>query len=213
MIPMESQEAFDYNVQIFKLLKEKSYAASAEMAQKYGEAPYTVGYGRRNTTLLAIAPTTSSAFIIGQASQSIEPWFSNCYVKDLAKLKVTIKNKYLERLLEEKGHNDKETWNSIRDRDGSVQHLDFLSKQEKDVFKTFTEINQYVIIDQAADRQKYIDQGQSLNLMIDPKTPIKQINELYLSAWEQGIKTLYYQHSKSAAQELTRKIVCSGCEA
>ncbi len=213
MIPMESQEAFDYNVQIFKLLKEKSYAASAEMAQKYGEAPYTVGYGRRNTTLLAIAPTTSSAFIIGQASQSIEPWFSNCYVKDLAKLKVTIKNKYLERLLEEKGHNDKETWNSIRDRDGSVQHLDFLSKQEKDVFKTFTEINQYVIIDQAADRQKYIDQGQSLNLMIDPKTPIKQINELYLSAWDQGIKTLYYQHSKSAAQELTRKIVCSGCEA
>lgn len=213
MIAMESQEAFDYNVQIFKLLKEKSYAASAEMAQRYGEAPYTVGYGRRNTTLLAIAPTTSSAFIIGQASQSIEPWFSNCYVKDLAKLKVTIKNKYLEKLLEEKGHNDKETWNSIRDRDGSVQHLDFLSKQEKDVFKTFTEINQYVIIDQAADRQKYIDQGQSLNLMIDPKTPIKQINELYLSAWDQGIKTLYYQHSKSAAQELTRKIVCSGCEA
>jgi ribonucleoside-diphosphate reductase alpha chain len=126
---------------------------------------------------------------------------------------VTIKNKYLEKLLEEKGKNDKETWNSIRDRDGSVQHLDFLSTQEKNVFKTFTEINQYIIIDQAADRQKYIDQGQSLNLMIDPKTPIKQINELYLSAWEQGVKTLYYQHSKSAAQELTRKIVCSGCEA
>ena len=213
MIPMESLEANELNIEIFKLLKEKTYAASAEMAEKYGEAPYTVGYGRRNTTLLAIAPTTSSAFIIGQASQSIEPWFSNCYVKDLAKLKVTIKNKYLEKLLEAKGHNDKETWNSIRDRDGSVLHLDFLSTQEKNVFKTFTEINQYVIIDQAADRQKYIDQGQSLNLMIDPKTPIKQINELYLSAWSQGIKTLYYQHSKSAAQELTRKIVCSGCEA
>ena len=213
MIPFESTEAMQKNIEIFKLLKEKSYAASEQMAQKYGEAPYTVGYGRRNTTLLAIAPTTSSAFIIGQASQSIEPWFSNCYVKDLAKLKVTIKNKYLEKLLEEKGKNDKETWNSIRDRDGYVQHLDFLSRQEKDVFKTFTEINQYVVIDQAADRQKYIDQGQSLNLMIDPKTPVKQINELYLSAWEQGIKSLYYQHSKSAAQELTRKIVCSGCEA
>jgi len=209
MIPMESTEANEINIQMFKDLKEKAYKASEDMAQEYGEAPYTKGYGRRNTTLLAIAPTTSSAFIIGQASQSIEPWFSNCYVKDLAKLKVTIKNKYLEKLLEEKGKNDREIWNSIRDRDGSVQHLDFLSEQEKNVFKTFTEINQYVIIDQAADRQKYIDQGQSLNLMIDPKTPVKQINELYLAAWNQGIKTLYYQHSKSAAQELTRKIVCS----
>jgi len=213
MIPMESIEANELNVEIFKNLKEKAYKASEDMAKEYGEAPYTVWYGRRNTTLLAIAPTTSSAFIIGQASQSIEPWFSNCYVKDLAKLKVTIKNKYLEKLLEEKGKNDREIWGSIRDRDGSVQHLDFLTEQEKNVFKTFTEINQYVIIDQAADRQKYIDQGQSLNLMIDPKTPVKQINELYLSAWNQGIKTLYYQHSKSAAQELTRKIVCSGCEA
>lgn len=213
MIPMESTEANELNIEIFKNLKEKAYKASEDMAKEYGEAPYTKWYGRRNTTLLAIAPTTSSAFIIGQASQSIEPWFSNCYVKDLAKLKVTIKNKYLEKLLEEKGKNDRDTWSSIRDRDGSVLHLDFLSEQEKNVFKTFTEINQYVIVDQAADRQKYIDQGQSLNLMIDPKTPIKQINELYLSAWNQGIKTLYYQHSKSAAQELTRKIVCSGCEA
>ena len=213
MIPMESTEANEANIEIFKRIKEQAYKASEGMAKKFGEAPYTKGYGRRNTTLLAIAPTTSSAFIIWQASQSIEPWFSNCYVKDLAKLKVTIKNKYLAKLLEEKGRNDRETWNSIRDRDGSVQHLDFLTTQEKNVFKTFTEINQYVLVDQAADRQKFIDQGQSLNLMIDPKTPVKDINALYLEAWKQGIKTLYYQHSKSAAQELTRKIVCSGCEA
>lgn len=93
-----------------------------------------------------------------------------------------------------------------------MQHLDFLSQHEKDVFKTFVEINQYAIIDQAADRQKYLDQAQSLNLMIHPDTPAKDINALYMDAWEQGIKTLYYQHSKSAAQELSRKITCVGCE-
>lgn len=212
MIPFEHPDAMALNKEIFAVLKEKTYAASAEMAKEYGEAPMTVGYGRRNTTLLAIAPTTSSAFIIGQASQSIEPWWSNCYVKDLAKMKVTIKNKYLEKLLEEKGKNDRETWNSIRDHDGSVRHLDFLSQLEKDIFKTFAEINQFVIVDQAADRQKFIDQSQSLNLMVHPDTPVKDINALYIDAWKQGVKTLYYQHSKSAAQELSRKISCVGCE-
>jgi len=117
-------------------------------------------------------------------------------------MKVTIKNKDLEKLLEEKGKNDRETWASIRDHDGSVRHLDFLS------FKTFSEINQYVVIDQAADRQKFIDQAQSLNLMVHPDTSAKDINGLYMDAWKQGIKTLYYQHSKSAAQELSRKISC-----
>ena len=99
-------------------------------------------------------------------------------------------------------------WASIRDADGSVQHLSELSQREKGIFKTFSEISQYVIIDQAADRQKFIDQSQSLNLMISPDTPTKDINALYLDAWKQGIKTLYYQHSKSAAQELRMKISC-----
>jgi len=123
-------------------------------------------------------------------------------------MKVTIKNTELEKLLEAKGKNDRDTWASIRDHDGSVRHLDFLSQLEKDVFKTFSEINQFVIIDQAADRQKFIDQAQSLNLMVHPDTSAKDINALYMDAWEQGIKTLYYQHSKSAAQELSRKISC-----
>lgn len=213
MIAFESPEAVQLNREIFKTLHDKSYAASAELAKELGEAPLTKGYGRRNTTLNAVAPNTSSAFILGQVSQSIEPWWSNTYVKDLAKMKVTIKNSHLEALLEEKGKNDRETWNSIRDRDGSVQHLDFLSAQEKAVFKTFVEINQYAIIDQAADRQKFLDQAQSLNLMIHPDTSAKDINALYMDAWQQGIKTLYYQHSKSAAQELSRKISCVGCEA
>ncbi len=212
MIAFESQEARGLNREIFQTIHDRAYAASAELAKEYGEPAILKGYGRRNTTLLAVAPNTSSAFIIGQVSQSIEPWLSNCYVKDLAKIKTTIKNSALEKLLEERGQNTRETWQFIRDHDGSVQHLDCLSQEEKDVFKTFSEIDQYAIIDQAADRQKFIDQGVSLNLMINPKTPAKDINALYLDAWRQGIKTLYYQHSKSAAQELSRKIVCVGCE-
>ncbi len=212
MIAFESPEAVKLNKEIFKLIQEKSYKASENLAKDYGEPIHLKWYGRRNTTLNTIAPTTSSAFILGQVSQSIEPIWSNIYVKDLAKMKVTIKNKELEVLLEKKGKNTREIWASIRDRDGSISHLDFLSTQEKLVFKTFSEINQYAIIDQASDRQKYIDQAQSLNLMIHPDTSAKDINALYMDAWKQGIKSLYYQHSKSAAQELSRKISCIGCE-
>lgn len=213
MIAFEDQEAYELNKEIFEKIYTDAYAASAKMAQEYGEPELLEGYGRRNTTLIAVAPTTSSAFILGQVSQSIEPWWSNCYVKDLAKIKTTIKNRELEKLLQQKEQNTSEIWKSIRDHDGSVQHLDFLSQHEKNVFKTFSEINQYAVVDQAADRQKFIDQSQSLNLMIHPNTSAKDINALYIDAWKQGIKTLYYQHSKSAAQELTRKIVCAGCEA
>jgi ribonucleoside-diphosphate reductase alpha chain len=215
MIPLESEEADKINVEIFKLIKERSYKASHEMAKKYGEPEVLKGYGRRNTTLMAIAPTTSSAFILGQVSQSIEPVWSNCYVKDVAKLKVTIKNRFLEQLLEEKGQNTKDVWRSIRDNDGSVQHLDFLQDNEKEVFKTFAETDQMRVIEQAAARQIFIDQGQSLNLMINPLTPVKDINNLYVTAWKLGIKTLYYQHSMNAAQQLGRKknSTCVNCEA
>lgn len=214
MIAFDSQEAKKLNVAVFKLIKQRSYEASRQLAKEFGEPSILKGYGRRNTTLNAVAPTTSSAFILGQVSQSIEPIWSNCYVKDIAKLKVTIKNPYLEKLLSEKGKNTKEIWTSIRDRDGSVQHLDFLSSDEKDVFKTFCEIDQIAVVDQAASRQQFIDQGQSLNLMINPKTPAKDINKLYLFAWESGIKTLYYQHSTNAAQQFNQAKMCVGaCEA
>lgn len=205
MIAFESEEAVELNRNAFKLIREKADAASKAMAKEYGEPSVLEGYGRRNTTVLAIAPTTSSAFILGQVSQSIEPVWSNCYVKDVAKMKVTIKNPFLKKLLEEKGKDDRETWASIRDNDGSVQHLDFLSDEEKDVFRTFAELDQFKVLDQAADRQEFIDQGQSLNLMVMPSTPPKEINQLYMYAWEKGIKALYYQHSMNAAQELTRK--------
>lgn len=214
MIPFESKEAKKVNVEIFKFIQERSYQASAELAKEFGEPTLLKGYGRRNATLNAIAPTTSSAFILGQVSQSIEPLLSNCYVKDLAKMKVTIKNPFLEKLLESKGKNTKEVWESIRSKDGSVQHLAFLSDNEKEVFKTFSEIDQIAIIDQAAVRQGYIDQAQSLNLMINPKVPTKEINALYIFAWQAKIKTLYYQHSTNAAQQFNQSKMCiDSCEA
>ena len=218
MIPFESLQAGKLNVAIFKHIKEKANDASKTLAKIFGEPSILKGYGRRNTTLCAVAPTTSSAFILGQVSQSIEPIWSNCYVKDIDKMKVTIKNLALEKLLEEKGENTKETWRSIRDRDGSVQHLGWLTDAEKEVFKTFPEINQHTIIEQAAMRQIYIDQGQSLNIMVNPATPVKEINKFYIDAWKLGVKTLYYQHSMNAAQQLGREKLaanntCVGCEA
>ena len=204
-LSFESEEANQLNAELFKLLQEKSYAASEAMAIEYGEPAILKGYGRRNTTTMSIAPTTSSAFILGQVSQGIEPIWSNCYTKDIAKMKVTIKNPMLKELLMKKGQDTKVVWDSIRDADGSVQHLDFLDEKAKDVYRTFAEINQSVVIEQAAVRQKFIDQSQSLNIMVAPDTPVKEINQLYIQAWKQGVKSLYYQHSMNAAQQLNRK--------
>lgn len=212
-IPLESDEAADINEEIFETISTRARNASEDMADEYGEPPVLEGYGRRNTTQMAVAPTTSSSFILGQVSQSIEPLMSNCYVKDLAKIKTTIKNPYLKEILEEKGKDTKETWESIRNNDGSVQHLDFLTDHQKKVFRTFAEMDQEIILEQAATRQQYIDQGQSLNIMISPDMPAKEINELYLNAWRDGIKALYYQHSMNAAQQLTRQKICKSCEA
>ncbi|RCS28387.1 ribonucleoside-diphosphate reductase subunit alpha [Polaribacter sp. WD7] len=212
MLAFDSQEAYNLNNEIFKLIKEKSYAASEAMAKEYGEPAILKGYGRRNTTLNAIAPTTSSAFILGQVSQGIEPIWSNVYVKDIAKIKTTIKNPILEVLLEEKGKSTPEVWRSIRDNDGSVQHLDFLTEEEKDVFKTYSEIDQNVIVYQAANRQNYIDQGQSINIMVHPDMPIKDVNKVYVNAWKLGVKSMYYQHSMNAAQKFKQKKECASCE-
>jgi ribonucleoside-diphosphate reductase alpha chain len=204
-LSFESAEARELNKEVFKLIKDKSEVATKALAKELGEPELLKGYGRRNTTLVAIAPTTSSAFILGQVSQGIEPIWSNCYIKDVAKMKVVIKNPSLQKVLALKGKDTKEVWDSIRDADGSVQHLDFLSDEERAVFRTFAEIDQSVVIKQAADRQVYIDQGQSLNVMIDPSMSVKEINQLYLQAWQQGIKSLYYQHSLNSAQQMVRK--------
>lgn len=214
MIPFESLQAKGLNNQIFKNIHDKAYEASAELAEIYGEPEVLKDYGRRNTTLLAIAPTTSSSAILGQASPGIEPFSSNYYKAGLAKGNFMRKNKYLKQLMVEKGMDTEETWRSIMLNHGSVQHLDQLSEEEKSVFKTFKEISQMEIVQQASIRQKYIDQAQSLNLNIPSNLPVKEVNKLMIEAWKLGVKTLYYQRSQSVSKEFISNIVtCSSCEA
>ena len=212
-IAFDSFAAMQKNNEIFQLLQQKTLAASQTLAGKFGEPELLQGYGRRNTTLLSIAPTKSSSFILGSVSPSVEPFKSNYHVKDLAKIKTTYKNPFLVELLEEKGLNTEKTWESILLNDGSVQHLAALTDEEKEIYKTFSEISQLAVIQQAAQRQKYIDQGQSINVMIHPDTPTRDINQLYLTAAELGLKSIYYQHSISAAQRFNRNLLnCSSCE-
>ena len=214
MIPFDGFEAMMKNAEIFKHIREESYQGSKELAELLGEPELLKGYGRRNTTLMAVAPTKSSSFILGQVSQGVEPIKANLFIKDTAKVKTVFKNPFLEKILVERDKDTPEVWESINKAGGSVTHLDFLTPREKEVFKTFEEINQMSIIQQAAQRQKFIDQGQSINLSIHPDTPLKDINALYLQAMELGVKGIYYQFSKSAAQSFNRELLqCSSCEA
>ena len=209
----ESFEAKMLNSKIWSTIHDRAEKATCELAEKFGEPELLKGYGRRNVTTLAVAPTTSSSFILGQVSPSIEPLNSNYFVKDLAKGKFKYRNPFLEKLLEEKGQNVGKVWRTILTRGGSVQHLEFLSEHEQNVFKTFGEISQKEIVIQAAARQKFIDQSQSLNIMIPPKTSPKEVSQLLISGWELGVKTFYYQRSANPSQELSRNILeCTSCE-
>ena len=208
LIEFDSMEAKRLNNEIFKTIKERSENASKWLSEYKGYTCLREGFA--NTTLMAVAPTKSSSFIHGAVSMGIEPIKSNYFIKDLAKTKTIYKNPFLECELEKYGLNDDKTWESILKKDGSVQHLDFPTKE---VFKSFVEISPKELVLQAAQRQKYIDQSQSLNLMIDPSIKAKDINQLYLYAWEEGVKTLYYQFSQSSAQAFSRNILeCASCE-
>lgn len=213
MIPFEGLEAKQLTNEIFSHLHEKTEKATQELARIYGEPDLLKGYGKRNTTTMAIAPTTSSSAILGQTSPGIEPFSSNYYKAGLAKGNFMRKNKYLKALLEEKGIDNEDTWRSIMLNNGSVQHLKELDENEKAVFKTFKEISQLEIIQQASIRQKYVDQSQSLNINIPADLPIKEVNKLLIESWKLGIKTLYYQRSQSVSKELVTGLVsCSSCE-
>lgn len=215
-ISFSSFRAKNLNVTIHKNIAEKALQASKDMISRYGfeEPEMLKNYGRRNVTLMAVAPTTSSSFILGQVSPSIEPLDSNYFVKDLQKGKFTYHNPYLTNLLEEKNTNNAKTWDNILIHGGSVQKLDILNEEEKEVFKTFDELSQWEIIVQAAGRQKYIDQSQSLNLKIHPNAAMKDINKLIIEGWKLGIKTFYYQRSTNLAQEFIRDtLACASCEA
>lgn len=213
MIPLESMEAKFLNSTIFKSIREKSYQASRDMAIKYGEPPLLQGYGMRNVTTMAIAPTKSSSFILGQVSRGIEPNKSNYFVDDLAKGKFSYKNPYLKKLLKDYNNDTADIWKSILVRGGSVQHLDFLTTSEKDVFKTFGELSQMELVIQAAQRQVYIDQGQSLNLRISNEVSISKVSKLIREAWRLKLKGLYYQKGTNPAQKMNNDILtCSSCE-
>jgi ribonucleoside-diphosphate reductase alpha chain len=213
MIPFEGLQAKMLTTSIFKDISEKAEKASAELAAIYGEPEVLKGYGKRNTTLMAIAPTTSSSAILGQTSPGIEPFSSNYYKAGLSKGNFMRKNKYLKQLLAEKGLDNEDTWRTIMLNHGSVMHLSQLTEEEKDIFKTFKELSQLEIIQQAAIRQKYIDQAQSLNINIPASLPVKQVNQLMIEAWQLGVKTLYYQRSQSVSKELVNNlVVCSSCE-
>ena len=213
-IPFESLKAKQLTDTIFSHIKKEAEVASEELAHIYGEPKLLQEYGKRNTTLLAIAPTTSSSAILGQASPGIEPFSSNYYKAGLSKGNFMRKNKYLTELLEEKGINNEDVWRSIMLNHGSVQHLEELTTDEKLVFKTFKEISQLEIVQQASIRQKYIDQSQSLNLNIPSNLAIKEVNKLLIEAWKLGLKTLYYQRSQSVSKEfIVNLVTCSSCEA
>ena len=213
MIPFESMEAKMFNAKVFKQIQEQSLAASKELAEIYGEPELMKGYGLRNATTMAIAPTTSSSAILGQTSPGIEPFASNYYKAGLAKGNFIRKNKYLAKLLEEKGLDTEDVWRDIMLNHGSVQHMTQLTQEEKDVFKTFKEISPLEIVTQAAQRQQYIDQAQSLNLNIPSSMPIKDVNKVIIDAWKMGVKTLYYQRSQSVSKELVINFMnCSSCE-
>ncbi|RKR04806.1 ribonucleoside-diphosphate reductase alpha chain [Flavobacterium sp. 90] len=213
MIPFEGLEAKMKTTEIFQHISDKADKATQDLARIYGEPELLKGYGRRNTTTMAIAPTTSSSAILGQTSPGIEPFSSNYYKAGLSKGNFMRKNKYLKILLEKKGLDNEEVWREIMLNGGSVQHMSQLSQNEKDVFKTFKEISQLEIVQQASIRQKFVDQGQSLNLNIPAELPIKEVNRLMIEAWQLGVKSLYYQRSQSVSKELVTSLVtCSSCE-
>lgn len=211
-IPFDSLNARYLTVEIFEKMQKDCITASMELAQLYGEPKLLKGYGRRNSTVMAIAPNVSSGELIG-VSNGIEPDRANYYSKEMAWGMVPgKKDKNLQDLLIKKKKNNKAVWESILDQNGSVQHLDFLSDHEKNVFKTFWEIDIYELIRQAGIRQKYIDQGQSLNIFIPPGTSAKEINKIHIHAWKEGVKALYY--CKSEHKNIwkdTRVSSCSAC--
>lgn len=180
------------NKAIFSKIKSNTERATKDLAELYGEPEWCKGFGRRNTHLLAVAPTVSNSIISGSVSQGIEPITANAYAKKTAKGTFISHNKYLKAELIKLNKDTPEVWSSIATNDGSVQHLDFLNADQKEVFLTAYEISQMHIINQAADRQKFIDQGQSLNLFFPANTNPQYFHKVHVEAWKKGIKTLYY---------------------
>jgi ribonucleoside-diphosphate reductase alpha chain len=214
-LPFNSIASTAWTHTIFSDIRAKAEAASRQMAVEYGEPLWCKGTGMRNTHLLAIAPTVSNSRI-NSCSAGIEPHPANIYTFNGAKGTFIVKNPELEQVLEEKGHNTNKVWDQILSDGGSVVNLphNVLSEDEKEVFLTFAEINQLGLVQQAATRQKYIDQTQSLNLAFSPTDSPKWINQVHMEAWKLGVKTLYYLRTDSVIKgDLgSRTVDCVSCD-
>lgn len=214
-IPFDSFDAMALNAQVFRTIRTKAEEETKAMAAELGEPLWCKGHERRNTHLMAIAPTVSNSAISGGHSAGIEPITANAYVSKGSKGSFLRRNPILEELLAAKGEASPDTWRSINQNSGSVQHLSFLSPEEKEVFLTAREINQHVLIKQAAARQRWVDQGQSLNLFFASNASPKYIHEVHLAAWEMGLKSLYYLRTEGVLRgdlASRSKDECKACE-
>jgi len=207
-IALQSPMSMGPNIKIFKHIKKKCDEANLLLGKERGEAPDLKGTGKRFSHMTAIAPNASSSIICGNTSPSIEPLRANAFSQKTLSGSFLIKNKYLEKLLEEKGKNTKDVWKSIISSRGSVDSFDFLTAQEKNVFKTAIEIDQAWLVDLAAERQKYICQAQSLNLFFPPDVNVRRLNNVHKRAWVKKLKTLYYCRSEAIkrAENISIKI-------
>ena len=206
-IAFESESAQVWNNVIFMYIQKEAIAESLQMGSQRGEAPDMKGTGRRNAHLLAIAPNANSSIICG-TSPSIEPLKANAYTHRTRAGSHLVKNKYLEEILEEKGKNTDKVWTDIITNGGSVQHLSFLDNNEKDVFKTAIEIDQNKIIDQAGTRQRFLCQGQSVNLFFPAGAERKYLHEVHFNAWKREVKGLYYLRTETTqrAENVAEKV-------
>jgi ribonucleoside-diphosphate reductase alpha chain len=199
MIPFESAMAKAWNKKIFKHIQTQVDAASEALAYERGPCPDAADYGimQRFSNKTAIAPTASISTICGGASPGIEPIAANSYNQKTLSGNFIVHNRALRKLLEEKGQNTEEVWTSITIREGSVQHLDFLTQDEKDVFKTAFELDQRWVVELAADRAEYISQAQSVNIFLPANVHKRDLHQIHYQAWKRGLKSLYYCRSKS----------------
>jgi len=198
-IPWEGVIASVVNNQMFATMHKQAEEATLQLGKERGEAPDMVGTGRRNSHLFAIAPNANSSIICG-CSPSIEPTKSNAFAHRTRAGAHLVKNKYLEKHLESIGHNTEETWSSIINHDGSVQHLEFLDEVTKDVYKTAFELDQHWVVDHSAQRQKYICQGQSVNLFFPAGVHKSYVNSVHLKSYKDGLKGLYYLRTSAGVK-------------
>lgn len=196
-VAMDGEKSKDINDYIFKHIHNEAQSANEKLGAERGSPADMEGTGLRHSHVIAIAPNASSSVICGGTSPSIEPLRANAFSQKTLSGTFLMKNKYLERVLIRHNRNNKEVWKSIVTNGGSVQHLDFLSDEEKKVFKTAIEMDQRLLVDLAADRQQYICQSQSLNLFLPPDVDTKTLHGIHLRAWKGKVKTLYYMRSQA----------------